>query len=85
MTSRGCLNPNAWMARFVTMPTIITGPGQYVTRGGERVTIHQASSNHDFGCLGSYSNGIRDGWHKCGRLNFGQLSNNDIIEKIAAT
>lgn len=73
------MNTRAWYASLVTKPDIITGPGQYVTRSGETVTITAASTRQDFRCVGHYSNGIREGWHKSGRLYFGMESANDIV------
>ena len=70
---------SAFFCAFITLPTVIEKPGQYVTRGGEVVTIDAVSSRHDFNCKGRYSDGIRDGWHKSGRLYFGTLSQNDIV------
>lgn len=73
------MNTKAWYASLVTKPDIITAPGEYVTRSGETVTVTDASRRHDFRCIGTYSNGIREGWHKSGRLYFGIESKNDIV------
>ena len=70
---------SAAFASFVILPTIIAGPGEYLTRCGERVTVNEASTKHDFGCRGRYSTGQSEGWHKSGRLYFGQTCNNDIV------
>lgn len=67
---------------FILMPTIIDSPGDYITRGGEVVQVMEVSSRHDFKCRGEYSNGIPEGWHKTGRIYFGQFSDNDIIKKV---
>lgn len=72
-------NPKAWFAAFVTMPTIITGPGQYMTRAGEVVTIEVAQQKQLFGCSGTYSTGQRDEWHMSGRLMFDRETQNDIV------
>jgi len=62
--------------------TIINSPGEYLTRGGERVAIYQASSRHDFGCSGRYADcNTQDYWHKSGRIFAGSLSKNDIIAR----
>lgn len=76
---------SASFAAFVTLPTVITAPGRYRTRGGEVVTITEASTKHNFGCVGTYSapnEGVIDRWHKSGRLYFGQLSSNDVVDAI---
>ena len=69
----------AWFCPFLSLPTVITVPGQYLTRGGEVVTVESTSTRHDFNNRGTYSTGQREGWHKTGRLYFGMLSNNDIV------
>lgn len=73
------LNPAGWFAAFVVLPVVITGPGQYVTRSGEVVTVAQASSRHAFECRGAYSDGVSEAWHKSGRLLFGSETANDIV------
>ena len=70
---------SAYFASMVTLPIIIAGPGQYVTRGGEPVTIERASTTHGFNCYGVYANGVRDSWHRSGRLYAGTESRNDIV------
>jgi len=71
----------SYWAPFVTFPVIITEPGEYITRGGERVKVASVSTKHDFDCLGTYSTGQSEGWHKSGRLFAGRTSNNDIVSK----
>lgn len=76
---------SAAYAGLVTKPVVITEPGDYLTRCGERVTITRASDRHDHGCHGRYlPNGPDDRWHKSGRLYFGMTSDNDIISKAPA-
>lgn len=70
---------SASFCAFITLPNVIEQPGQYITRGGEVVTVDAASSRHDFKCKGRYANGVHDCWHKSGRLYFGALSKNDIV------
>ena len=72
---------SADFASLVILPVVIDAPGQYRTRSGETVVIDEVSSKHAFACRGVYPSGQRDAWHKSGRLYFGQLSNNDIVEK----
>lgn len=73
------VNPRAWFCSLVTLQTVITAPGRYVTRSGEEVVVAKVSDNHDFGCRGAYSGGATEGWHKSGRLYFGKTCNNDIV------
>lgn len=74
----------ACFASLVLEPTRIDGPGQYLTRCGEQVVVAHASSRHDFGCSGTYSDGTLEHWHKSGRIFFSQESPNDIIDKDAS-
>lgn len=66
---------------FICLPVLIDAPGQYITRGGDVVTITHTSVRHDFRCCGTYSNGIAEGWNKTGRLYFGVESINDIVRR----
>lgn len=77
------MNPIAWSTSFILLPTIITEPGDYITRCGERVTIYTtaAQTRAPFNCYGHYSNGTVETWHKSGRLYFGQECANDIVRK----
>ncbi|MEX6780467.1 hypothetical protein [Pseudomonas aeruginosa] len=73
---------SAYFASFILLDVIIDGPGEYLTRGGERVTIDQASTRHDFGCSGRYSGcNTQDHWHKSGRLSASSQSKNDIVAR----
>ena len=76
---------SAYFAPLVTRPVIITEPGTYITRCGERVTIETVSTRHDFGCRGVYSNGIVERWHKSGRIFAGVETQNDIIRREGQT
>ncbi len=74
---------SAYFAAFVNLPVVISEPGEYLTRGGERVTIEQASTRHSFGCVGGYADcGTQDRWHKSGRLYAGTESRNDIVSRV---
>lgn len=79
---------SAAYAGLVTLPVVITEPGDYITRSGERVTITRVSGvsdRHDHGCWGRYlPDGPDDSWHKSGRLYFSMTSGNDIISKAPA-
>jgi len=70
---------SAYFASLVTLPTIITEPGSYRTRCGEIVTIHAVSTRHYFECEGVYPNGMREEWHKTGRLYATSPCKNDIV------
>jgi hypothetical protein len=74
---------STYWAEFVTRPVIITEPGCYRTRGGDAVEITEVSREyrHQYGCVGTYPNGVRDRWHKSGRLYRYSLSLNDIVER----
>lgn len=72
---------SAYFAPLVLAPTLITEPGQYLTRGGETVTIDRTSARHDFGCVGSYASGQTERWHRSGRLFAGVHSQNDIVTR----
>jgi len=79
---------SAYYAPLVTMPTVIDGPGRYVTRCGETVVIDKTPEAgpwvlrpHAHDCHGNYSTGQRDHWHRTGRIFAGQLCNNDIVAK----
>jgi len=72
-----------------TLPLIVDGPGTYVTRGGDLVTVEAISTHRSYGYQnradGHYSNGIRETWScRGGRvLPYGE-SCNDIVSKAAA-
>lgn len=71
-------------ASFVTLPVVITEPGEYLTRSGERVTVEQSSQRHEFGCKGFYGSAetkIAESWHRSGRLLFGKQTQNDIVSR----
>lgn len=73
---------SAYCYPFIFQEVIIDGPGEYLTRGGERVTIDHASTHHNFGCIGRYADcGTQDHWSKSGRLFAGTLSQNDIVAR----
>lgn len=71
----------AWFCAFLLKPDVIDNPGKYVTRCGEVVEVDVVSKKHDFKCRGKYSCGTAEGWHKSGRLYFGQECDNDIVGK----
>jgi hypothetical protein len=70
----------AALAPLVVLPTIIDGPGRYVTRCGEAVEVTNVTNYHYK--RGRYlACGTPEIWHNSGRIFAGQLSNNDIISK----
>ena len=71
---------NSYYANFVLLPTVITKTGKYQTRNGETVLIRSVSDRHNHSCIGTYSNGVEDGWHKSGRIYYSLESSNDIVK-----
>ena len=69
----------AYFASLVTLPTLIDAPGSYVTRDGKVVSVSAVSDRHDFGCVGTYRNGIRESWHRSGRILATSETANDIV------
>lgn len=61
------------------LPVVITVSGNYLTRSGETVVVTAASDAHDLGCLGAYANGVRESWHRSGRILPGSETVNDIV------
>lgn len=73
---------SAYFAALVTLPVVINDTGEYITRSGERVSVHRASAHHDFGCSGEYlACGTAERWHKSGRINATSQTNNDIVRQ----
>lgn len=73
-------------ANHVVLPTIITGPGPYVTRCGETVTVshvdrHPRSSldRGPYAAHGSYHGQVAESWDVSGRLYPNVMSGNDIV------
>lgn len=68
------------------LPIVVDGPGTYITRGGDTVTIDRVTTSRGFGynnCAeGRYSNGIVESWSaRGGRVLPYFLSQNDIVGK----
>lgn len=57
-------------------PTLVTGPGRYVTHGGEVVTIDRVDSHRAFG---QYGDRTPEMWTRVGRVLPHYLSQNDIV------
>ena len=69
---------------LVTLPAVITEPGAYITRIGERVTVVCATQRNSFDCNGFYgadSEAISESWHRSGRLYSNVESSNDIVRR----
>lgn len=75
------MNARGWFSSLVVLPVVVDAPGEYLTRGGERVRVTEVSTKPAFACRGEYPNGTRDAWHRSGRLYFGTLSLNDLVAK----
>lgn len=73
----------AYFAPLVTLPVIITEPGDYITRDGDTVTVTHVSTAHSFHCVGRYGagRGPTECWHKSGRLYAHNETQNDIVRK----
>lgn len=69
----------AYFAPLVALPTLIGAPGSYITRDGKVVSVSAVSDRHDFGCVGTYHNGIRESWHRSGRILATSETANDIV------
>lgn len=65
------------------LPTIITEPGEYLTREGAQVTITKTRwSLGQFSCLGCYTGTkVTDMWHCSGRTHASRETVNDIVKK----
>lgn len=63
---------------FITLPNIVTGPGQYITRSGETVTI--VGIERRYWAKGHYSNGVVERWDISGRVLPFSESSNDIVK-----
>ncbi|WP_338924705.1 hypothetical protein V0M98_34365 (plasmid) [Pseudomonas silesiensis] len=73
---------SGYFAPLVTRPDIVTAPGEYFTRKGERVVVTKVSTHHDFGCVGAYVDcGTRESWHKSGRIRATSETLNDIVRR----
>lgn len=77
------------MTLLDTLPVIIDGPGEYLTRDGGRVTIHDVDGRGTFSARGSKWKMFRGKlrpriygiWHISGRYKPLREDANDIISK----
>ena len=58
---------------------VVTGPGRYVTRGGDTVTVTRVDH---YRAYGSYDNGPSEWWTVVGRVLPHTLSQNDIVRPL---
>lgn len=64
------------------LKVIIDAPGDYLTRGGNRVTVVKASTRNDSGCNGFYTAcKTPEHWHKSGRIFASRETQNDIVQR----
>ena len=75
------MNDRAYWVPLVSQPVVIDGPGHYVTRSGEVVTVTKSSRKHDFGCVGAYGNDVAESWHKSGRILASRETANDVVAR----
>ncbi len=76
------MRSNGYIWPLVCRPIVITAAGDYLTRGGEVVSIQSLSSNNDFGCIGTYSTKQRERWHRSGRIFANVETPNDIVKAV---
>ena len=72
---------SAYYAPLVLLPIIIVDPGLYVTRSDAVVSIPKVSKRNDHGCIGLYQDGIREHWHRSGRIYAGIETANDVVRR----
>lgn len=75
------MNNGGYFVPLVNQPVVIDGPGPYVTRSGEVVTVAKSSLKHDFGCVGAYGNDVAESWHKSGRILASRETTNDVVAR----
>lgn len=73
------MRSSAHFLPLVCLPVVIERPGNYITRCGEVVTVGAVSSRNDFGCSGLYSDGVRERWHRSGRVFASCETANDVV------
>lgn len=67
---------------LLSKPRIIVGPGQYVTRSGEIVTVKSIELpwvRRFYGAVGHYPNGTQEKWDVSGRCLPLTLTDNDVV------
>jgi hypothetical protein len=70
--------------QHLLLPVVVHGPGKYLTRGGETVTVEKIANvwGYNNRADGKYSNGVAESWSvRGGRVLPYSLSQNDIIGK----
>lgn len=71
-----------YMSPLMSLPIIIAGPGKYLTRCGDLVVVESFGRVANFSCVGSYPDGVKESWHRSGRLFANVISDNDIVTKV---
>ena len=64
---------------LLSKPRIIVGPGQYVTRSGEIVTVKSMLTRRFYGAAGHYPNGTQEMWDVSGRILPLTETDNDVV------
>ncbi len=73
---------SAYYVPIILLEVVINGPGEYLTRGGDRVRVDRASTRNDFECVGYYvSCGTTESWHRSGRTHATSETRNDIVTR----
>lgn len=74
---------SAYYVPLISLPDLVIAPADYLTRGGDLVTIVKVSSKHDHECAGFYTaSGTTERWHKSGRILASSETRNDIIRRV---
>lgn len=74
---------STYYVQLITLPIVIDGPGEFLTRCGERVKVVTTSTGHDLGNRGSYADcGIEESWHRSGRISASRETPNDIVARV---
>jgi hypothetical protein len=74
-----------YFAALEAAPAVITGPGPYITRGGESVEVTAVSRRNEFGCFGVRATGALECWHRSGRLCAEHEFAHDIVAPAPRT
>lgn len=66
----------------MSLPKIVTESGKYLTRYGDLIVVDAIGHIAKFSCVGSYPDGVKESWHRSGRLYANVKCANDIIQKV---
>lgn len=70
---------------YALQPRVVTGPGEYETRGGRTVRIHTVAERGLFCCEGVHDCGTPDRWPLSGRIFPTLLSEHDLVRKLGSS